>query len=105
MYRDYGKPLGIPALPSASQLMQDLLVDPEALKNERHDPGIYDEDGDYYPQYSDDPEHIQAILEASRPEQGGTDGGAEVSSDDSASTDIGAVDIPISSENGDHYQK
>ena len=98
MYRDYGKPLGIPALPSASQLMEELLVDPEALKNERHDPGIYDEDGDYYPQYSDDPEHIQAIIEASHPDQGGTDGGAKADSDSSDSSDSGSIDIPTSSD-------
>lgn len=47
--------LEFPIHPSASELMEQMLVDPEALKNETYEPGIYDEDGDYYPQFSDDP--------------------------------------------------
>lgn len=50
-----GESSGFPIHPSASELAEDLLVDPEVLKNETYEPGIYDEDGDYYPQYTDDP--------------------------------------------------
>lgn len=78
--RDYGHSLGLPALPSASSLMVDLLSDPEALKNERHDPGVYDEDGDFIPQYSDDPEMISTIIEASRPSDVTAPGAMEDSS-------------------------
>lgn len=46
---------GFPIHPSASELAEEMLVDPDVLKNETYEPGIYDEDGDYYPQYSDDP--------------------------------------------------
>lgn len=91
--RDYGQPLGFPALPSASSLMADLLSDPEALKNERHDPGIYDEDGDYIPQYSDDPERIVSIIEASHPSGGAVPGAMEVSEISSESE----LSIPVSS--------
>lgn len=53
-----GESSGFPIHPSASELAEDLLVDPEVLKNETYEPGIYDEDGDYYPQYSDDPNSL-----------------------------------------------
>lgn len=49
---------GFPIHPSASELAEDMLVDPDVLKNETYEPGIYDEDGDYYPQYSDDPSSL-----------------------------------------------
>lgn len=49
---------GFPIHPSASELADAMLVDPEALKNETYEPGLYDEDGDYYPQYSDDPSSL-----------------------------------------------
>lgn len=49
---------GFPIHPSASELAEEMLVDPEVLKNETYEPGIYDEDGDYYPQYSDDPNSL-----------------------------------------------
>lgn len=91
--RDYGRSLGLPALPSASSLMVDLLSDPEALKNERHDPGIYDEDGDYIPQYSDDPERIASIIEASHPSGGIAPGAMEASENSSESE----LSVPVSS--------
>lgn len=53
--------LAIPLRPSTSQLIEDLMVDPEALKMETHEPGIYDEDGDYIPMYSDDPKDLENI--------------------------------------------
>lgn len=62
--RDFGKPFGFTPQPDASSLVQDLLHDPDALENERHDPGIYDSDGDYVPQFSDDPERIARAIEA-----------------------------------------
>lgn len=46
---------GFPIHPSASELAEQMLVDPSVLENETYEPGIYDESGDYYPQYSDDP--------------------------------------------------
>lgn len=51
-----------PIHPSASELAESMLVDPEALKNETYEPGIYDEDGDYYPQYSDDPSKLPEYI-------------------------------------------
>lgn len=89
--RDYGHSLGLPVLPSASSLMVDLLSDPEALKNERHDPGVYDEDGDFIPQYSDDPERISTIIEASRPSDVTAPGAVEdlsSSAEDASSSEV-----------------
>lgn len=43
--------------PSTSELAERLQVDPTALSNENYS-GIYDENGDYIPQYCDDPEKI-----------------------------------------------
>lgn len=61
----------IPARPSTSELADDLIVDPEALKMETHEPGIYDEDGDYIPMYSDDPKDLEPTpLSAPEPEPG-----------------------------------
>ena len=40
-----------------SELATQLLIDPQALDNERY-PGIYDAEGDYVPQYCDNPEKI-----------------------------------------------
>lgn len=51
--------MAIPLRPSTSELAEDLLVDPEALKFETHEPGIFDESGDYVPQYSDDPQDLE----------------------------------------------
>lgn len=66
--------IAIPARPSTSELAEDLLVDPEALKLETHEPGIYDETGDYIPQFSDDPKDLEMFgptpLDA--PQQGDT---------------------------------
>ena len=55
-------PIAIPLRPSTSQLAEDLLVDPEALKMETHEPGIYDEKGIYVPQFSDDPSDLEALV-------------------------------------------
>lgn len=53
---------GFPIHPSASELAEEMLVDPDVLKNETYEPGIYDEDGDYYPQYSDDPNSMPEYI-------------------------------------------
>lgn len=53
--------IAIPARPSTAELAEDLLVDPEALKLETHDPGVFDENGDYIPQYSDDPKDLEHL--------------------------------------------
>ena len=42
--------------PSTSSLANDLLVDPEAYQQNYN--GIYDESGDYVPQYCDNPDDI-----------------------------------------------
>lgn len=57
----YGKPFNFTIHLSTSDLVSQLVVDPEALKNEHYDPGVYDEDGDYVPQYSDDPRDLQHL--------------------------------------------
>lgn len=54
--------VSLPIHPSTSELAEQLLVDPEALKYETYDPGIYDESGDYYPQYSDDPSKLPEYI-------------------------------------------
>lgn len=59
--RPVGIDLAIPLRPSTAQLIEDLMVDPEALKMETHEPGVFDEDGDYIPQYSDDPRDLENI--------------------------------------------
>lgn len=66
--------IAIPARPNTSELAEDLLVDPEALKLETHEPGIYDESGDYIPQYSDDPKDLELFGPTSldAPEPGDT---------------------------------
>lgn len=43
--------------PSTSELASQLMIDPQALSNENYS-GLYDENGDYVPQYCDDPEKI-----------------------------------------------
>lgn len=53
--------IAIPARPSTAQLAEDLTVDPEALKLETHDPGVFDEKGDYIPMYSDDPKDLEHL--------------------------------------------
>lgn len=62
-----GESSGFPIHPSASELAEDLLVDPDVLKNETYEPGIYDEDGDYYPQYTDDPSALPDGFEPNAP--------------------------------------
>ena len=48
--------------PSTSELAEQLVVDPEALANENYS-GIYDESGDYVPQYCDNPDDIPQGVE------------------------------------------
>lgn len=63
---------GFPIHPSASELAEQMLVDPEVLKNETYEPGIYDEDGDYYPQYTDDPSKLPEFFEPAPLDAGDT---------------------------------
>ena len=63
---------GFPVHPSASELAEEMLVDPEVLKNETYEPGIYDEDGDYYPQYSDDPSKLPEYIAPNPMDSGDT---------------------------------
>lgn len=77
--------------PSTSDLASRLQIDPEFLSKENYS-GIYDEAGDYIPQYCDDPEKIPqggltANQETSTPANAGTAGGAEGPSDSSSTTD------------------
>lgn len=60
-YSGYGQPFNFTIHLSTSDLVSMLVVDSEALRNEHHDPGVYDEDGDYVPQYSDDPNDLRYI--------------------------------------------
>ena len=47
---------GFPIHPSASELAEQMLVDPSGFgKRNLRTRYLYDESGDYYPQYSDDP--------------------------------------------------
>lgn len=88
-YRDFGKPFGFAAQPDASSLMVDLLTDPSALESEKHDPGIYDDDGNYIPMYSDDPSRVSAAIEAnagSAAPLGGAKGQSEDSADNSSNS-------------------
>lgn len=63
---------GFPIHPSASELAEQMLVDSEVLKNETYEPGIYDEDGDYYPQYTDDPSKLPEYFEPAPLDSGET---------------------------------
>lgn len=58
---------GFPIHPSASEIAEQILVDPDVLKNETYEPGIYDESGDYYPQYTDDPSKLPEGFEPVAP--------------------------------------
>lgn len=57
----FGEPFNFVIHLSTSDLVTQLVVDPEALRNEHHEPGVFDEEGDYYPQYSDDPDDLKYI--------------------------------------------
>lgn len=87
----YGKPFNFTIHLSTSDLVSQLVVDPEALKNEHHDPGVYDEDGDYVPQYSDDPRDLQHLTANNSAGNGvsqtETTGSESESSSDSSSSD------------------
>lgn len=78
--------------PSTSELASRLQIDPEFLSRENYS-GIYDEAGDYIPQYCDDPEKIpQGGLVANQesstiPALAGTAGGAEGPSESSSNAD------------------
>lgn len=63
---------GFPIHPSASELAEQMLIDPEVLKNETYEPGVYDEDGDYYPQYTDDPSKLPEAFEPAPLDSGDT---------------------------------
>lgn len=63
---------GFPIHPSTGELAEELLVDSEVLKNETYEPGLYDEDGDYYPQYTDDPSKMPEYFEPAPLESGDT---------------------------------
>lgn len=54
--------IAIPARPSTAELAEDLLVDPEALKLETHEPGVFDENGEFVPMYSDDPRDLEQLI-------------------------------------------
>lgn len=43
--------------PTTSELAEQLMIDPQALNSENYS-GLYDENGDYVPQYCDNPEDI-----------------------------------------------
>lgn len=85
---DYSTPLTdfIPSFvihPPTSELAERLLVDPTSLSNENYS-GIYDESGDYVPQYCDNPEDIpQGAIPANidtgtvTPSSDGPTGGSE----------------------------
>lgn len=60
--------------PETSELAEQLLIDPQALSNENYS-GIYDENGDYIPQYAENPDDVpQGSLE---PNPGTAPGGAQ----------------------------
>lgn len=82
--------------PPTSKLAEMLVVDSTALQNENYS-GIYDESGDYVPQYCDDPEQIPrgsmvANEETTEPSPTGAEGGDDKSS---------KVDTPKSDEPGE----
>lgn len=83
--------------PSTSELAERLQVDPMALNNENYS-GIYDESGDYIPQYCDDPEKIpQGALAANEdksPDSSPEPAGGAVGPDKSGSdiSDTGSSD-------------
>ena len=64
--------IDLPERPSTSQLAEELTIDPEALKMETHEVGLFDETGDYYPQYSDNPAEMPEPI-APTPLSGETD--------------------------------
>lgn len=80
---------GFPIHPSASEIAEQILVDPEVLKNETYEPGIYDESGDYYPQYTDDPSKLPEGFEPVAP---------AVSAEDTAPESPPASDLSSSDE-------
>lgn len=63
---------GFPVHPSASELAEQMLIDTDVLKNETYEPGLYDEDGDYYPQYTDDPSKMPEYFEPAPLDSGDT---------------------------------
>lgn len=72
---DYKRPCFV-IHPPTHELAEKLVVDSTALQDENYS-GIYDESGDYIPQYCDNPEHIpRGSLEANK-ETSTESGGAE----------------------------
>lgn len=58
------KQCGFVIHPSTSTIAEQLTIDPQALNGENYS-GIYDENGDYIPQYCDNPEKVpQAAIVA-----------------------------------------
>lgn len=85
--REPGPESGFPIHPSASELAESMLVDPEALKNETYEPGIYDEEGDYYPQYADDPSKLPEYIAPNPLDAGGDTAPESSPAETSPSTD------------------
>lgn len=61
---DHGKFPNFTIHLSTSDLVSMLVVDSESLSSEFHEPGYYDENGDYFPQYCDDPDAVPGALRA-----------------------------------------
>lgn len=80
----YGVPYNFPVLPDSSNIMELVLTDPGALKNEQHDPGIYDESGDYVPMYSDSPDDVSGLFTPNQEESVGGTAGPENAEQDSS---------------------
>lgn len=78
--------IAIPARPSTAQLAEDLTVDPEALKLETHEPGVFDEKGDYVPMYSDDPKDLENFSPTPLDAPEGDTGPESPSADDSSNS-------------------
>ena len=86
-YTGYGEPFNFTVHLSTSELVSMLVVDAEALRNEHHEPGIYDETGDYVPQYCDNPDDMPDLQPNNSPsETPAASAGPEGPSADSSDT-------------------
>lgn len=90
--------LGFPIHPSTSELAENLLVDPEALKLETYEPGIYDESGDYYPQFTDDPSALPEAFEPAPLNVGGDTAPESLPASDSQFSDSSETSVSDKSE-------
>lgn len=83
--------------PETSVLAEQLVIDSTALQNENYS-GIYDESGDYIPQYCDNPEEIpQGALVANSESTGNTPespGGTTGPDGEPSNPDNGSSDEP-----------